>query len=308
MASRQWDIIAIVGPTSSGKTELSLELADMLNGEIISADSRQIYMEISIGTGKPSNDQLTKIKHYLISEISPAIKMTAYEFSKMADDIYKKIIERKKQCFLVGGTGLWIKAFCEGLHPTPPPDPEYRNVVLSEISKNGLNSIYQELMSRDPGLIGKIKPNDKVRIIRAMEILYNSGSVPSEIYRNTLGKKYNILWIGCYKPKEVLYQIAEQKINLWIANGWIEEVRELSIKYGPDLPAMQTLGYFHILRYIAGSITKENMIMNIKLDTRHYIKRQFTWFRSNKQIHWVDTRKTIAEQVNEVLGAVSRIC
>jgi tRNA dimethylallyltransferase len=301
MSSSEWEIIAIVGPTSSNKTDLSIELADILNGEIISADSRQIYQKLNIGAGKPTAPQLNRIKHHLISCKPPDEPITAHQFSIMAEEILIKIKSIGSQCFLTGGTGLWIKSFCDGLIPTPPPNPEFREKLKKEITQDGLFKHYSHLIDHDPGIIGKIKPNDTLRIIRALEIIENSTLLPSEIKWNTSKVRHKTLRIGCYRPRKVLYQVAEQKIDNWISTGWIEEVKNLLEEgINQNYPAMQALGYSHIIKYLRGDISKGNLIYLIKRDTRRYIKRQLTWFRSDLRIHWIDTNRPMRQVVKEV--------
>jgi tRNA dimethylallyltransferase len=308
MSSSAWEIISIVGPTSSKKTDLSIELADILNGEIISADSRQIYKDLDIGTGKPSPQQLKRIKHYLISCTPPNEPVTAYQFSIMAEEIFKKIKNLGSQCFLVGGTGLWIKSFCDGLSPTPPPNPEFREKLKKEISQDGLLKHYLYLIDHDPGIIGRIKPNDKMRIIRSLEILKNSDLLPSEIRGNTIKIKHKTLKIGCYRPKNVLYQVAEQKIDNWLSAGWIDEVQHLLDKgIDPSYPAMQALGYSHIVKYLRNDFSKTTMIEMIKRDTRRYIKRQLTWFRADHRIHWIDTDRPFRQVVKDAQKMIKNL-
>lgn len=306
MTSEDWKIIGIVGPTSSNKTELSIELANILNGEIISADSRQIYKDLNIGTGKPRSDQLKKVKHHLISAVSPEVKISAYQYQLMADSAFRMIANKGLKCLLTGGTGLWIKAFCDGLTPTPPPNPEFRQKLLLGINKNGLEKYYSQLIKLDPGVISKIKQNDKLRIIRALEIIENSSLLPSEIKWNTSKIRYKTFHIGCHRPKNVLYQIAEQKITTWISQGWIDEVECLLAKgIDPNYPAMKALGYSHIVQYLDNRFSKTTLVDLIKRDTRRYIKRQLTWFRADKRIHWIDTHRPIQQVVQEALDLIN---
>lgn len=301
------EIIAIVGPSSSNKTNLAIELADILNGEIISADSRQIYSDIDIGTGKPTLQQMKRVTHHLVSSAPPEQAISAYAFQMMADAVLKKINENKHQCLVCGGTGLWIKAFCDGLSPTPPPDPEFRKNLIKSIEEEGLSKYYSRLIAQDPAIADRIKPNDKLRIIRSLEILENSELLPSEINWNTIEIKHKTLWIGCLRPRNVLYQMAEQKIDEWISSGWIDEVQGL-LNRGIDAsyPAMQALGYSHIAQFLNRQLSMSKMIELIKRDTRRYIKRQLTWFRADSRIHWINTDRALKDAVHEALELIRR--
>jgi tRNA dimethylallyltransferase len=224
----------------------------------------------------------------------------------MADSAFQKIANKGLKCLLNRWNRFVDKSILRWLTPTPPPNPEFRRKLLLEINKNGLEKYYSQLIRLDPGVISKIKKNDKLRIIRALEIIENSSLLPSEIKWNTSKIRYKTLRIGCQRPKDVLYQIAEQKITAWISEGWIDEVECLLGKgIDPNYPAMKALGYSHIVQYLENRFSKATLVELITRYTRRYIKRQLTWFRADKRIHWLDTHRPIRQVVREALELIN---
>ncbi len=295
-------MIILAGPTAAGKTALAIKLAESLNGEIISADSRQIYQGLDIGTGKPDSEELKRVRHHLVSVVSPEKSVSAGDFSRMAEKAFQEIINHGKTCLLVGGTGLWIRAFIDGLTPAPPADPEVRALLTEKAVRHGKQALYQELKKADPVTAARLHPSDQVRIIRALEIFILTGERPSERkHRIPVSVSRPACWLGIIRPREELYARAEQRIDFWIASGWREETDRL-LKQGvpAEAPAMQAIGYSHWVKHLSGIYSYDQTVDLIKRDSRRYIKRQLTWFRAEKRLSWVDVSKNEREVMREI--------
>ncbi|MCD4814289.1 tRNA (adenosine(37)-N6)-dimethylallyltransferase MiaA [bacterium] len=283
-------IIVIAGPTASGKTDFAIQLSKHLESEVISADSRQIYRQLDIGTGKPSGEQLSAVKHYMVSRIEPEKIMTADQFSNAAEKIMHTIHVSGKICLVVGGTGLWIRALIDGLASLPPADATFRKKMKQTAKNEGNAYLYAMLVKVDPESAIRLHPSDQLRVIRALEIQHLSGLPASKIKQQaTTTENKSALWLGMDVPRDMLYQRAEQRIERWLDLGWLDEVRQLLGKgISPETPAMQALGYSHLIKHILGEYTYEKAVEFIKRDTRRYIKRQLTWFKAEKRMHWID--------------------
>lgn len=281
-------IIVVAGPTSAGKTELAVRLAEAIGGEIISADSRQIYRGLEIGAGKPDPEQLRRVPHHLISAAPPQQVVTAADFAARAEAARRDIAVRGKAVLLVGGTGLWIRAFMDGLADTPPPDRELRSRLAARAEAEGAESLHRELQAVDPTAAARLHPADRVRIIRALEIYSLSGRRPSELPKTARPPRPG-LWLGAIRPRAELYARAEARIDAWLEAGWAGEVKSLLASgLTPETPAMQALGYAHLARCARGECTQAQAVEWIKRDTRRYIKRQLTWFLAEPRIHWIE--------------------
>jgi len=290
-------IIVLTGPTASGKTDLAIRLALRCNGEIISVDSRQIYQGLDSGTGKPTPEQCQQVKHHLLSVVAPEKTVTAEDFSKMAKCALQTIHARGKICFLVGGTGLWIRSFIDGLAPVPPADPALRARLNKDAEQKGNLYIYRQLEKVDPETAQALHPGDRLRIIRALEIFILTGDKAS-VRRKQVSTRppWQACWFGVIRPREVLYRLAEERIDVWLRKGWCAEVRNLLGRGVPaEAPAMQAIGYSHLVRHLQGEYSLERAAELIKRDTRRYIKRQMTWFRAENRITWLDPTRSIEE-------------
>jgi tRNA dimethylallyltransferase len=289
-------LIVVLGPTGSGKTSLSLKLAKKYNGEIISADSRQIYKDMNIGTDKIKITQeqknkktiltpisFQKIPHYMIDIINPDEKYSVANYKKDALKIINNILKRGKIPFLVGGTGLYIKALVDNLNiPQVKPDVILRK-KLNAMDKKQLFSIFKKLDSRGAE---KIDKDNKRRLVRAIEICKQTKQPFSE--QNKKGKPlFNVLQIGIKIPREILYKKIDERIDEMIEKGLIDETKKLAQKYSFDLPAMSGIGYKEIGEYLSKEIILNEAIQKIKYRTHQYIRRQDTWFRKDKRIKWV---------------------
>lgn len=298
-------VIVIAGPTASGKTALSIELAKKINGEIVSADSMQIYKDMSIGTAKPTKEEMGDIKHYMIDCVSPETRYSVSQYKKDALNCIEKIINDKKTPIVVGGTGLYIDSLIYGIEfQEIPTDLEYREELNKIADNGGLQGLYEKACKIDPEAMKIISPNDKKRIIRILEIYKQTGKTKTEqnieSRKNEVPYEYIVFAINMERAR--LYDRINKRVDIMLENGLIEEVQDLVNKYAIFGTAMQGLGYKEVLEYFNNKITKEEMIEKIKMESRRYAKRQLTWFRKNKEIIWLDGLAPIEENVNEIIN------
>ncbi len=281
-------VVAIVGPTGVGKSELAVFLGEKLNGEIINFDSIQFYKELNIGTAKPEEEERKKVPHHLYDLLELDEEFNAAKFVEIADKLIEEIWRRGKLPILVGGTGLYLRALEYGLFPIEIPK-QIRERVRSEAEKD-LSSLYERLKSLDPEYAKKISPRDRVRITRALEVIYISGRPFSEFHKENpfFGKKrYNIIKIGLNLPRKKLYKKINLRVIKMIEKGWIDEVKALLEKgYSPSLKPFKAIGYKYIIQHLQGKISLDKAIRFIQRDTRHYAKRQLTWFKKETDIYW----------------------
>lgn len=278
-------LIAILGPTASGKSEMAIKLAKIFNGEIISADSRQIYKKMDIGTNKTIN--FNGIPHYMINIVKPDQIFTAGEYKKRAIKIIKNIQKRNKIPFLVGGTGLYISSIVDNFNiPEAKPDKKLRAKIEAEIKKYGLKKVYQKLIKLDPEAKKFIEPENPRRIIRALEVCLITGKPFSEL-RKKGEPIFNTLQIGIKVPKQILYKKINQRVDEMIKYGLIKEVKNLAQKYSFKLPSMSSIGYKQIGMYLKKEIDLKRSIELIKRDTRRYTRKQMSWFSRDKTIKWI---------------------
>ncbi len=281
-------IIAIVGPTGVGKSEVALFLAENLKGEIINFDSIQFYKDLNIGTAKPGEEERKKVPHHLYDLLDLNEEFNAAKFVNIADSLIEKIFKREKIPILVGGTGLYLRALEYGLFPIEIPT-EIRNKIRMEAEKN-LETLYEELKKLDPEYAKKISPRDKVRITRALEVIYTSGKPFSEFHKENpffKKKRYNLIKIGLNLPRKKLYEKINERVIKMISQGWIEEVKNLLNKgFSPNIKPFKAIGYKYILLHLESKISLEKAIELIQRDTRRYAKRQLTWFKKEPDIYW----------------------
>jgi tRNA dimethylallyltransferase len=282
------EVIVITGPTASGKTSLSIQVAEALNTEIISADSRQIYKLLDIGTAKPSPQELARVKHHFISILDPSENYNVSKFRRDALNICETLWNRGKTPVITGGSGLYIKALIDGLSDTPDPDPEIRQQLLRERIEFGNDYLYEKLKKIDPVIAGRLLPQNWKRVIRALEVFYITGIPISDIHQektdvNLLkAYQYGINW-----DRQLLYERINRRTEEMISNGLTAEVKSLlDAGYSPEPNALNTVGYKEIIRYIMGEYTLEKAVDLIKRNTRRYAKRQMTWFRKDNRIEW----------------------
>lgn len=280
---RKPKVIVILGPTASGKTALSLILAKKYNGEIISADSRQVYKEMDIATDKLLPDMQEGITHYLIDVVEPDAHFTAGEFKKMAEKHILEITDRGKLPFVVGGTGLYIDVLINNFKLYQPA-PAIRHKLLVDMSENGVKFLHEQLEKLDPASAGKIHPNNAHHLIRALEIAISSGKPKQP---QCTDRSYDVLKIGITWPKPVLFERINTRVDEQIKRGLIDETKMLLAQYRDSkISSMTSLGYPQIARYIKGELSLEGAATLLKKQTRDYARRQITWFKRDKEIQW----------------------
>ncbi|TDX53292.1 tRNA (adenosine(37)-N6)-dimethylallyltransferase MiaA [Orenia marismortui] len=307
----QEPLVAIVGPTAVGKTRLSLALAQDLDGEIISADSMQIYKKMDIGTAKASQEEQKLVPHYMIDIIEPDQEFSVADFQTRVDELIPKISQKGKLPLLVGGTGLYVKSVIDGfIFPDMEVDWELRKRLEEEAEEYGTQHVHDKLREIDSKLADKLHPNDLRRVIRGIEVYQQTGKTTTyfkEKAKNT-PPRYQAVKIGLRRSRENLYQRINQRVDLMIKEGLIDEVRELYDEgYNRDLISMQGLGYKEIIAYFEGEYDLDEAIRLIKRDTRHFAKRQFTWFKRDKSINWFDVEEydfdSLLNEVKEIVGS-----
>ena len=285
-------VVVIVGPTASGKTALSIELAKKLDGEIISSDSMQIYKDMDIGTAKVTKEEAQGIKHYLVDFVSPDQRYTVSDFKKDAETAIKEILEKGKVPIVVGGTGLYVNSLIYGIeYQDMKIDENYRNMLMERAEDpQELEKLWEDANRIDPEAMTKISRNDKKRIIRVLEIYKATGKTKTEqeILSRQKGTEYDYKVFGISMDREKLYERINLRVDLMIQAGLEDEVKNLLNKYSEFPTAMQGLGYKEVKEYFDGIITREEMIDKIKQESRRYAKRQLTWFRRNNEIIWLD--------------------
>ncbi len=281
-------VIVIAGPTASGKSKLAIELAKKVNGEIISADSMQIYKDMNIGTAKVSKEEMQDIKHYMIDVISPEERYSVSAYKKDAEKCIKEILSKGKTPIICGGTGLYINSLIYGIEFREEKiDEEYRN-ELNKIAENGrLDELYNKALEIDPEAMKKISKNDKKRIIRILEIYKKTGKTKTQqdIESRKNGVEYNYKVFVINMDRELLYDRINKRVDQMINEGLIEEVKAILKKYKKFPTAMQGLGYKEVVNYLQGNVSKEEMVEEVKMETRRYAKRQITWFKKNKETY-----------------------
>ena len=294
-------VIVICGPTASGKTALSIELAKKINGEIISSDSMQIYKYMDIGTAKPSEEEKEGIQHYLLDFIEPNQRYSVAEFKKDAELAIEEILAKGKTPIVVGGTGLYVDSLIYGIeYQDIELDEKYRKELEDRVKKEGLEKLYEDAQKIDPQAMEKISRNDQKRILRVLEIYKATGKnkTEQEIESRKKGVKYDYKVFAINWERQLLYERINKRVDIMIEQGLIKEVEELLKKYDKFPTAMQGLGYKEVVEYLQGITTKEEMIEKLKMETRRYAKRQITWFKKNKQTIWIgykDLQKILDE-------------
>lgn len=277
--------IVIAGPTAVGKTAVSITLARHFNTSIISADSRQCYRELGVGVAKPVPEQLQAVKHYFINSHSITDNLNAGIFEQYALAAADEIFSEHDTAIMVGGTGLYIRAFCNGMDEIPAADSALRASILQQYAKGGLTWLQQTIKDKDPAWFAAGEIQNPQRIMRALEVVEQTGkSILSYQQEKKANRPFNIIKIGLTLPREILYQQINHRVDEMMAQGLEDEVRAL-IPY-KELNALQTVGYSEIFDCMDGLVARTTAIANIKKNTRHYAKRQLTWFRKDNEMQW----------------------
>ncbi len=296
-------LIVICGPTGIGKTELSLSLAEAFNGSVVSSDSMQIYRYMDIGTAKPDSDELGRVIHYMIDIVDPDEPYDAARFYREGREAIARIHGGDQIPFIVGGTGFYLKALLYGLFDAKPVDPGILASLKKESDAHGIQVLYDRLSECDPEAASKIHVNDAYRVIRALAVFETSGKPMSEFHQahGFAESPFNILKICLFNDREVLYDRINRRVDQMIEAGLLEEVTSLLKRgYSGDLKSMQSIGYRHMVEYIDGKSTWDETVYTLKRDTRHFAKRQLTWFRKDAEMIW--TSPDDIDGVKEMAG------
>lgn len=302
------NLIVICGPTGIGKTGFAIELARRFNGQIIGADSMQIYRHLEIGTAKPTATERRQVPHHLVDFIDPGQDFDAAAFARRAAAVIRDLCSRNILPFVVGGTGLYIKALLKGLFKAEAKDTRLRQMLQQKAQSLGPRALHGELSKVDPETAARLHPNDTYRVVRALEVFHRTGT-PLSAHHRAHGFKeqpYRTLKIGLNMPRQSLYERIEKRVELMVEEGLLEEVEGLLCGgFGPHLKAMQSLGYRQMTAYIDGEITWQKAVELIKRDHRRYAKRQLTWFRADPEIIWLgpDQIAPAAKMIADFLGS-----
>jgi len=295
-------VILLVGPTGVGKTKMALKMAGLFGGEIVSADSLQVYRGMDIGTAKPTPEERRCIPHHLIDVVDPDQPFDASRYCDQAHRVITHLHREKKPIFVVGGTGLYIRALLGGLIAGPGADESFRQILREEMKRLGKSHLYEKLRLKDEKAAAQINPHDGVRIIRALEVLELTGRSIVDHQQDHCFRRqpYEVIKIGLILDRTVLQERIEKRTDRMIAEGFVDEVRRLLAKgYDGSLKPMQSLGYRHICGFLAGEGDLEGAVRLIKRDTCRYAKRQMTWFASEQEVSWLapENFDTVAERI-----------
>jgi tRNA dimethylallyltransferase len=297
-------LIAIIGPTGIGKTKLAIQLALLYNGEIVNADSRQIYRFMDIGTAKPTGEELALIPHHLVDIIEPDNEFSLAEYQRFADDAIQDIQRRGKIPFLVGGSGLYVWAVLEGwVIPKVAPDVIFRQGLEKRAELGQGGDLYRELEEIDPAAAKKIDPHNIRRVIRALEVNKVSDSTFSRLQKKQT-PPFRTLIIGLTAERKELYRRADERVDNMLKQGFVDEVDTLLKKgYNLGLPAMSSIGYREIGQYLEGGMTMEEAVYKIKTGTHRFIRHQYAWFRlKDERIKWFDIEKAPEPEIIRTLA------
>lgn len=298
-------LLVIVGPTAVGKTALAIRLGQAFHGEVISADSRQVYRYMDIGTAKATPEERAAVPHHLIDIVDPDEELTLAHYQTLATAAIEDVWSRGKLPMLVGGTGLYVRAVTEGWTvPQVPPDQVLRARLLAEAEQLGPTALHARLAAVDPVAAGRIDPRNVRRVVRALEVYHRTGQ-PISALQSKVPPNYRLLQIGLTLPRQALYRRIDARVEHMMAQGLEDEVRSLVARgYGYNLPAMSGLGYQQIGQYLRGEITREEAVALIKRHTRRFVRQQYNWFRlSDTRIRWFDLSQTTEREIRDVVRA-----
>lgn len=298
------DVIVIGGPTASGKTALSVELAKRINGQIISADSMQIYKEMNIGTAKVTKEEMQGIKHYMIDIVSPNERYSVADFKNDAENAIEEMIKNGYTPIIVGGTGLYVNSLIYNInYPELEFDKEYRDYLEERADKEGLETLYKEALEIDKEATQKISVNDRKRILRILEIYKQTGKTKTqlEIESRSVPPKYNYKVFAINYDRQKLYDRINLRVDKMLEEGLIQEVENIKNKYSDFPTAMQGLGYKEVVEYLKEEISYEEMVEKIKQESRRYAKRQITWFKAIPNIIWLNAEDGVNKNIEIIL-------
>lgn len=303
-------IVIICGPTAAGKTRAGIELAQRFGGEIVSADSQQVWRGFDVGTAKPTADERAQVPHHLLDSVDPSERFDAARFVALADQSIAEIAGRGRVPFVVGGTGMYLRMLVRGICGAPPRDPEVRRELEAAIDARGAKAVHAELAAIDPDAAARIAPNDRARIVRALEIHRLTGT-PASAFRaghEFCERRYDALWIGLTMERAELYRRIDGRVDRMIAEGLVGEVARLRRHVGDDAQPFAAVGYKEIVAHLRGECTLEDAIRLIKRNSRRFAKRQLTWFRAEPEIRWLlpEDDEALAQAVSAFVGLGAR--
>ena len=293
-------ILVLVGPTASGKTALAFSIAKRIPVEIISADSRQIYKHLTIGTAKPSEKELHQIPHHFIDLLEPDQKFNAGDFQEQGRKIISQILDKKKLPIIVGGTGLYVQAIVDGFFEQPKISGEVREQLELRLVREGKEALFKELQSIDSESAQTMDASKYRRVIRALEIFHETGTPISQFHKqHNVNKMYNAHFFGLNWERSKLYERINNRVDKMFAEGFLDEVKQLKENGFDDrFQSLQTVGYKEAFAFLRNEISKERMIELMKQNTRRFAKRQLTWFRKEERIQWFDI--SAEDQIDEI--------
>ena len=296
-------VIVIAGPTASGKTSLAISLAEILNTEIINADSRQVYKFMDIGTAKPTDEEQKRVRHHFIDHVTPDQHFDAGLFGEEGRKIIAEMFEKNMTPIVAGGSGLYIKSLIDGLFEGPRQDMTIRNKLERRIETEGINSLLEELRKIDPVSYEKLLPTNKHRIIRALEVYYLTGKSITDLQKeNRIDVNFSVLFFGLKWDRGILYKRINERVLSMIEMGLVEESKKLlSMGYSKDMKAFRTVGYKEPIDFLDGKISYDEMINLVQQYSRNYAKRQLTWFRADQRIDWIDASLPVKELTNIII-------
>lgn len=291
-------IVAILGPTASGKSALALEAAEAWNAEIVTVDSAQVFRGLDIGTAKPTVEEQARVPHHLIDRVEPSTQWSAAEFQQAADEAIRTIQGRNKTVVLCGGTGLWYRALVHGIFRAPPIDPGLRQRIRTDLETQGSRALHRRLAELDPEAAAKIAPGDPQRIGRALEVVLQTQKPISQMqaahgFRDV---RHPVRAVALHHPRPVLWERIRTRTRAMIAAGWVDEIRALLDRGVPrDAPGLRIIGYRDMVRVAVGEKTLEAAEQDTYVATRQFAKRQANWFNQERTVHWVEAPRTVRE-------------
>ena len=281
-------VAVLIGPTAVGKTGAALALAERLAAEIVNADSLQVYRELDLGTAKPTLAERARVPHHLVDVAAPTESYDADRYSREGRTVLARLHQRGVPPLVVGGTGLYLKALLHGLFEEGEPRQEIRERLRRDLHGLGLDRLHQRLVALDPATAERLHPRDTYRILRALEVMEATGKPLSEhlAAHRFRDCPYQVLKLGLTLPREELTARIEARVEAMLAQGFLEEVEGLLSRYSPDLKPLNSLGYRHLSKFLRGEWSWDEAIDRLKIDTRHYAKRQLTWFKTDPEVRW----------------------
>lgn len=303
-------VVAVVGPTGSGKTEVAIEVADALGTDIVSADSMQFYRGMVIGTGQPTAEQQARVRHHFVGHLAPDERMSAGEFARAAGQVVEGLNAGGRPAILVGGSGLYVRALIDGLFEGPGRDSDIRERLQAEAEESGPEPLYARLREVDEEYAARIQPTDLRRIVRALEVYEISGSPLSALHaqQQESPPKLNAVQFALDWPRDALYDRINRRVDAMLESGFLDEVRGLiDAGYGEELERLKAIGYRELAVYLRGGCSLDEAVALTKMYSRRYAKRQLTWFRGDTRIRWLpaDETKTATFHAEQILEQVS---